>query len=275
MFDNMGYIINEKFYGNGENGLLTPKKGVKASENGKGVDRLPIHELTGKVIIMIDSPYKELIKNTQLHNVTNLYSGDHYKVYKRSQIDSENELLKSASKNKIHIILPDLNNKLSNYDISEPFKNGCQMMAMKFQQNDLNLRSYFDLFKNSNNRGLNSTKNASFILKHLTLRSDENIPYTSPEEDTAVLSSPGIQGMDYINLTIKRADSSYEYTGRDTQTKPNVVITIEDHSSSHDMVGDEIVLSLSANKEEYTITFVVEDPFNESKDSGLNVEIPR
>ena len=32
------------------------------------------------------------------------------KLRHHSQIDSENELLKSASKNKIHIILPDLNN---------------------------------------------------------------------------------------------------------------------------------------------------------------------
>ena len=224
MFDNMGYIINEKFYGNGENGLLTPKKGVKASENGKGVDRLPIHELTGKVIIMIDSPYKELIKNTQLHNVTNLYSGDHYKVYKRSQIDSENELLKSASKNKIHIVLPDLNNKLSNYDISEPFKNGCQMMAMKFQQNDLNLRSYFDLFKNSNNRGLNSTKNASFILKHLTLRTDENIPPPPVEEETPTLSPPDTANFDAAAAT-EDGDSAPAVLAEATQASGNTPST--------------------------------------------------
>tara|TARA_Y100000389_G_scaffold72022_2_gene68751 strand:+ start:21619 stop:23232 length:1614 start_codon:yes stop_codon:yes gene_type:complete len=275
MFDNMGYIINEKFYGNGENGLLTPKKGVKASENGKGVDRLPIHELSGKVIIMIDSPYKELIKNTQLHNVTNLYSGDHYKVYKRSQIDSENELLKSASKNKIHIILPDLNNKLSNYDISEPFKNGCQMMAMKFQQNDLNLRSYFDLFKNSNNRGLNSTKNASFILKHLTLRTDENIPPPHVIETTPIESPEGRNGADNINLTIKRATGSYEYpTSTPPSDKPKVMIKIDDHTTRYIMVGDETILTLSAVAgQNYKITFEVINPISEEKDTTLNVDI--
>ena len=282
MFDNMGQIINEKFYGNGSNGILTPLKGVKASESGKGIDRFPINELSGKVIIMIDSPYKEIIKNTLLHNVTNLYSGDHYKVYRRSQIDSENELLKSSTKNKIHIVLPDLNNKLSNYDISEPFKNGCQIMAMKFQQNDLNLRSYLDLFKNSNNRGLNSTKNASFILKHKTLRTDEHIPSPTLPDNVPVTTTPDRPAASNISLTIKVA-GGFVYPNDDGTLGSGSIVPVVDISATHHSeiysvkaITDEtsiIQLSTSAGNKIFELKFVVKNPNDGERFNTLGVEI--
>lgn len=233
MFNNMGQIINEKL---GWKGLLSRKKGTSVSNSEISIDRLPIHELTGKVIIMIDTPYPGLVKISDLHNVTNLYSGDDYKVYRRSQIDGENELLKSASKNKIHIVLPDLNNKLSNYDISEPFKNGCQIMAMKFQQNDLNLRSYLDIFKNSSNRGLNSIENASFILKHSTLRSDENPPESPTPEAAPLLGLGGtadLQTNIKLKVIVSKDSFSFPRPAIAGRKYPLVKITIANYTGTY------------------------------------------
>ena len=276
MFNKMGQIINEKL---GWGGLLSPIKGTSGSNSEKSIHRLPIHELTGKVIIMIDYPYLEFVKNSDLHNVTNLYSGDDYKVYRRSQIDGENELLKSASKNKIHIVLPDLNNKLSNYDISEPFKNGCQLMAMKFQQNDLNLRSYLDIFKNSSNRGLNSIENASFILKHSTLRSDDYPADPITPEDNPALGLGDIADLKKdIELRVIVSPKSYYYPIPAISggiKYPTVRITIEDYIGKHDLEthpGSELAIPLSsAGSSEFKITFILPDIPENGKHLKVNL----
>ena len=249
MFKNMGEIIKNKLYGNGPNGLLHPAKGSRGSENIKGIDRYLLKDLNGKIIIMVDSPYNSLIKTIpELHDVINLYSQDHYKVYRISQIDSENELLKSSTKNKLHIILPDLNNKLSNYDFSEPFKNGCQLMAMKFQQNDLNLRSYFDLFKNSDGRGQNNIKNASYILKHGTLRQDEYIaPDAAPDQvPVDSLGTYNSQNDKIFEFTLN-PNFSYEYQDN---TWPIIKIEPVSYSPSQYQV---INPNLNKNKAELTL----------------------
>jgi len=55
------------------------------------------------------------------------------------------------------MVLPDLDNKLNNYDWLIPYSQGCQFIAMKFQNVDNYLISYLNLFMKN--------KNYSFIPK--------------------------------------------------------------------------------------------------------------
>ena len=88
-----------------------------------------------------------------MKNYVNLRSGSNYCRLLRFQniISSgdSSELLISESKNNYTIILPDINNSLDNYDFTLPLSNGCQVIAMKFQNMDSNLHAYNDYFMTS------------------------------------------------------------------------------------------------------------------------------
>jgi len=148
-------------------------------------------EIFAKKFIIIAYQSDSVLKSSNLKNYVNLRSGSNYCRLLRFQniISSgdSSELLISESKNNYTIILPDINNSLDNYDFTLPLSNGCQVIAMKFQNMDSNLHAYNDYFSFHKGSGYN------FVLKpnNLLYNVEDNISVPEPEVN---LESPGIPG---------------------------------------------------------------------------------
>ena len=221
----IGLILHDVFSGSNaltgigdHNKKRSYKKGSSTGSN--GVDKELIKNLQNKVIIMIDSLFNSTIKSVpELHEYVNLYSGTDYKVLRISQIDSVNNMLIGESKIKMHIVLPDLNNKLSNYDFLNPVKNGCQLIAMKFQANDSNLKGYLEMFNNNNKK--------SFLLKHHSLREDNYIFDQSGAAEDNPLIEYGLGANASKTLIISFTDTNISYQD---SSFPRISITVQSYS---------------------------------------------
>jgi hypothetical protein len=138
----------------------------------------PLKNFSRKFIIMIHAnPNNNLITSTKLNDYVNLISGGpNLKMYRYSQLVSYGEynpLLIDEVKRSLVLVLPDINNKLLNYDFLLPQSNGCQFMCMKFQNMDNYLVSYIEMFKDNGNY--------SFVLKPRNVRKDKFKQYNRPD----------------------------------------------------------------------------------------------
>ncbi len=139
----------------------------------------PIKKFSRKFIIMVSTnPNNDtLLNNTKLKNYVNIKSGSSYlKLYRYDQLvafGKKNELVIDEVKRHMIIVLPNINNNLDNYDFILPYSNGCQFIAMKFQNYDTNLNAYNQFFKEKGGY--------SFILKPPNLRRDLPPPIESIE----------------------------------------------------------------------------------------------
>jgi hypothetical protein len=193
---------------------------------------------------MVDSTSNSTIKSIpELHDYVNLYSGTDYKILRISQIDSKNEMLIGESKTRMHIVLPDLNNKLNNYDFYNAFINGCQLIAMKFQSDDPNLRGYLQMFRDKEGK--------SFSLKHHSLREDIQTFDTSGYVENNPLQQYGLGQNANKTLVIKYTDTGVEYgpslsTGANTSLTggyPSISVRVQSYT-------DDIII----NRNSYTGT---------------------
>lgn len=136
-----------------------------------------------KIIIMCECQQnKRLITTTKLGKYTNLICDNQYLSKMRfKQIEaignSRSPLTVGEAKKKLYIILPDLNNNINNYDYTLALNQGCQFIAMKFQNLDNYLIAYFEFFKENNN--------FSFRLKHPSLRVD--LERNTPNQPITIL----------------------------------------------------------------------------------------
>ena len=80
----------------------------------------------------------------------------------------------------LEFVTPSFKNDTQNYDFTNAYTNGCQLIAMKFQNYDNNLVNYLKLFKEH-------SQGYSFCLKHSTLRKDL-IPPDAPVTGVASTS---------------------------------------------------------------------------------------
>ena len=130
-----------------------------------------------KFIIMVHTLHGSILSNSKLADYVHLRSGTStLKCLRYEQLvaaGKKNQLLIDDSNRNLIIVLPNINNKLDNYDAMLPISNGCQFIAMKFQNLDNNLRQYFTMFNNYGNR--------SFVLKPNHLRINL-IPPEDPQE---------------------------------------------------------------------------------------------
>lgn len=170
MFNKMATIIRERIGNN-----LIP---------GQLANTITLDSLKGKIIIMVQHPRFTRISdfnfngdsgdNDQLSNYINFFNNSsnlsesqqngQYKFIKYSQIESEDDqILKNSAQVDITFVAPDFNSSIYNYNYTKPLANGCQLIAMKFQQLDGNLNSYLKEFSEKNN-------GVSFWLKPAALR---------------------------------------------------------------------------------------------------------
>tara|TARA_Y100000385_G_scaffold273278_1_gene315015 strand:+ start:4707 stop:6338 length:1632 start_codon:yes stop_codon:yes gene_type:complete len=156
-------------------------------------------ETFAKKFIIIAYQSDSVLLNSKLKDKVNLRSGSSYcRLLRYQSIISAGEsyeLLISETKDKYTIVLPDLENSLENYDYYKALTNGCQIMAMKFQNMDDNLIKYNDYFMSNEAGGY------SFVLKphNLLYNNSETIRVTPSEIN---LTTSGPQGKILIyNLT--------------------------------------------------------------------------
>ena len=133
-----------------------------------------LKDFNKKFIIMVNSKTPSLIDNSELKKYVNLKSGTNKTMlYRFSDIDANSKrLMAEESKNRLIIVLPNISNRLENYDSATVTSSGCQFIGMKFQNMDTNLYAYNKIFKDEGG--------FSFILKAPKLRSPlgENPDYS-------------------------------------------------------------------------------------------------
>jgi len=139
----------KEFYEFFENSLFENEVAKKQQLTLKNIKKLK----QNKIIIMVDltsisNEATRDFKSSDFNKYVNLYNKEDYYLYRFSDLNADNKLLRAQVKKDIHIILPDLNSKTDNDDFYNAYECGCQMIGMKFQVNDANLRNYLEFFKN-------------------------------------------------------------------------------------------------------------------------------
>lgn len=164
IFDKMGDYIERILYDSNSSNSPYFINNVISDTNydGKFYLETNIKYFNQKIIIICYCKNKNLIRQRKIKNYINLISNsEFFSVLRYETIEAsginENSLLVGESKRKFFMVLPNLNNKLDNYDHLIPLNQGCHFIAMKFQNFDSNLAGYFNFFKNQGG--------FSFILK--------------------------------------------------------------------------------------------------------------
>ena len=123
--------------------------------NGKNLTKVPIKNLLGKVIIMIEKSNSSqgmpiLYQSKNLWELTNITTNSAF-IHEKPFTDIKNatdpnEIIDFNRQN-MTIVLPDISEYDINYIFTIPQVLGCQLMAMSFQNNDQNLVTYNDFFE--------------------------------------------------------------------------------------------------------------------------------
>lgn len=128
-----------------------------------------INELQNRYIIMVNAKNYVNVQQTDLIDYVNLQSGGPNLGLLRYQTllaaGDNNALLKAQTKRSLFIVLPDLNNNIENYDWTIAYNNGCQFIAMKFQNVDNQLIHYNKIMFIENINNINGKARQAIILK--------------------------------------------------------------------------------------------------------------
>ena len=140
-----------------------------------------INELQNRYIIMVNAKNYVNVQQTDLIDYVNLQSGGPNLGLLRYQTllaaGDNNVLLKAQTKRSLFIVLPDLNNSIENYDWTKAYNNGCQFIAMKFQNVDNQLIHYNKIMFIENINNINGEALRAIILKPPNLiESDQDDP---------------------------------------------------------------------------------------------------
>jgi len=140
-----------------------------------------INEIQNKYIIMVNAKNYVNVQQTDLIDYVNLQSGGPNLGLLRYQTllaaGDNNALLKAQTKRSLFIVLPDLNNNIENYDWTKAYNNGCQFIAMKFQNVDNQLIHYNKIMFIENINNINGEALRAIILKPPNLiESDQDDP---------------------------------------------------------------------------------------------------
>lgn len=140
------------------------------------------NNLQNKYIIMVNAKNYVNVQQTDLINYVNLQSGGPNLGLLRYQTllaaGANNALLKAQTKRSLFIVLPDLNNNIENYDWTIAYNNGCQFIAMKFQNVDNQLIHYNKIMFIENINNINELRRAIVLKpKHLIESEQDNSEY--------------------------------------------------------------------------------------------------
>jgi hypothetical protein len=113
------------------------------STEGKNLGNVPLLKLKNKVILIIDSSNKASLENEELMEYVNLTSDSIFmRKYNYSKIENnedKNELTKFNEKG-MTIVIPDNQSSPPNPSGEVCRESGCQMVAMRYQLEDDNLK---------------------------------------------------------------------------------------------------------------------------------------
>jgi len=131
--------------------------------NGKNLGTMPLKNLMGKVVIVVDKT-NALFENTHLDEYVNMSSNSVFMRFLRyhdvKYTPDMQELIEFNKKN-MTLCLPDASDKTNNPSSSLAMKYGCQMVGMSFQNYDANMEFYDELFDG---------EGSAFVLKPQNLR---------------------------------------------------------------------------------------------------------
>jgi len=158
-------VIYEKMANALYNRLETRLLGKKYSyeNNGKNLGVVPLKELMGKIVLIVDKT-NALFENTPLDEYVNIASNSvfmrclHYHDVKYT---TDMQELIEFNKKQMSICLPDPSINTNNPSASLSMKYGCQMVGMSFQNFDSNMEFYDELFDSAG---------SAFVLKPTNLR---------------------------------------------------------------------------------------------------------
>lgn len=177
---------------NKQNNYLLDKTNTIGNPNydHKNIINAKLETFAKKFIIIVYQSESALDKSILLKNKVNLRSNSNYcNLYRYKDLVSmgeSNPILMNDSKDKYIIVLPDIDNSLDNYNYFIPLSNGCQVIAMKFQNMDNNLVKYNEFFIN---KGLGYC----FVYKSskLLYNIPNNISYNTSDIELLSTGKPG------------------------------------------------------------------------------------
>jgi hypothetical protein len=163
--------------------------------NGKNLSQIPLKDIMGKVIIMVDKS-NPLFSETLLNEYVNIASNSVFmrtlRFHDVKYTPDMQELIEFNKKN-MSIVLPDLSTDIKNPSSTLSLNYGCQMVALSFQSYDPSLEYYNEMF---------DTAGSAFVLKPIELRYiPVTIPVPPPPNPAYSYEKRDINS-DYYNFTI-------------------------------------------------------------------------
>lgn len=131
---------------------------------GHNLGKIPLKQLLGKVVIMVDKIENNHIRGTKMDELTNIMGNSAFLrslAYNDVVHTPDMDELIDYNKKNMTISYPNLSYKSSNYNSSIVMQYGVQMSCMCFQTNDSFLQAYNTLFDKSG---------SAFLLKPQKLR---------------------------------------------------------------------------------------------------------
>ena len=110
-----------------------------------------ISELMGKVIIIVNASNKAYFSSgsPRIHNMVSGDNGFYMRKYEHIQNLSPTEIKEMNKPNAMSLVIPSPGSNPENIDINKIIKLECNMVAMRYQQNDSQLVNYNNLFKSN------------------------------------------------------------------------------------------------------------------------------
>ena len=165
------FFINNSYYDDKDDVYGT---NYNWNKKGSAMLEAPLRFFSRRLIIIANVKNTELLRSVSFDYIQLLSNSEYCKQYRFNNIfvaGENNDVIIDESREKIQIVLPNLDNSLDNFDSALAFSNGCQFVAMKFQNMDANLFAYHNYFKDAE---------LSFILKEPNRRSDRIIAASYP-----------------------------------------------------------------------------------------------
>jgi len=154
-----------------------------------------INDLSKKIILIIDNSNKAFMDNRDLYEYVNILSNSVFmRALRNYDIKNTPDLaeLQNFNKKNMTIAMPDKGSNPSNLSAAAARLTGCQMIAMRYQLNDVNLQESDKFF---------SDAGCAFVLKPENLR---DIPVTIPAP------TPQNPAVSYQPRTVKT--KNYKFT---------------------------------------------------------------
>ena len=171
IYDKFGEYIEEYLLNDNSTNILDINKYnyKNADQNFLLLSNLGSHSIfSKKFIIMVNTLHVPILDKSKLSKYVHIRSGSNTcRLIRYENVvaaGTNNAMMIDESLRSLIIVLPNINNELSNYDPILPLNNGCQFVGMKFQNMDNNLLGYYKMFKDYGG--------FSFILKPINLRNN-------------------------------------------------------------------------------------------------------